>query len=320
MQSEGIDMPFQNTVLDVAGLNVGFIDEGKALHVVRDIDFRLQRSSRTAILGETGCGKSVMAMALFRLLPENASIAGRIHLNGAMDLLQLDPQALRQLRGNTMVLAPQNPMGYLNPVFSVGFHVRETIRRINGLPKQKIGARSLDLLEQVGFGDPEDVAASYPHQLSGGMAQRVLLAISLAGEPALVVADEPTKGLDIHARDHYLALTRELYARAAFLMITHDLAAARSCQRIMIMYAGRIVEEGPATQLLENPQHPYTKGLIAAHPEHGFRAIPGKPPRLSDREAGCAFHSRCDEKSDICRRHLPEVRTIQQCRVRCWHA
>lgn len=307
-------------ILDVAGLNVHFLDEGKALHVVRDIDFQLEQSSRTAILGETGCGKSVMAMALFRLLPANASTGGRILFNGATDLLRLDAHIMRQLRGDAMVLAPQNPMGYLNPVFSVGFHLRETIRRIDGLPKQKIRARALALLAQVGFRNPEDLAARYPHQLSGGMAQRVLLAISLAGQPALVVADEPTKGLDIRSRDHYLALTRKLYARAAFLMITHDLAAARSCQRIMIMYAGRIVEEGPAVQILEIPQHPYTKGLIAAHPEHGFKAIPGRPPQLSDEDPGCAFHPRCAKRSGICRRQLPDMRQKRSGRVRCWHA
>jgi peptide/nickel transport system ATP-binding protein len=307
-------------ILDVAGLNVHFLDEGKALHVVRDIDFHLERSSRTAILGETGCGKSVLAMALFRLLPANASTGGHLLFKGATELLELDAHSMRQLRGNAMVLAPQNPMGYLNPVFSVGFHLRETIRRIDGLPRRKIRARSLALLAQVGFRHPGEVAARYPHQLSGGMAQRVLLAISLAGQPALVVADEPTKGLDIHARDHYLALTRDLYAQTAFLMITHDLAAARSCQRIMIMYAGRIVEEGPATQVLENPQHPYTKGLIAAHPEHGFKAIPGRPPQFSDGDAGCAFGPRCARGTGLCRRRLPDMRPRRSGRVRCWHA
>ncbi|NNG02177.1 MAG: ABC transporter ATP-binding protein [Desulfobacteraceae bacterium] len=315
-RTENIDQP----VLALSGVSVQFLNHGKALHVVRDMGFRIDRGSRTVILGETGCGKSVMAMALFRLLPANAIVSGNVFLNGDTDVFSLTHGELREMRGGEMVLVPQNPMSHLNPVFSVGFHIKETLRRVNGLPKKRMGERSLELLEQVGFAEPPVVAALYPHQLSGGMAQRVMLAMSMAGLPSLVVADEPTRGLDAQSRDHYLALSRELYRDCAFLMITHDLAAARTCERVIIMYAGRIVEEGPVEKVLGQPGHPYTRGLIAAHPDNGFTTIPGMPPELTDEEHGCAFEPRCTGSSRSCCDPPPMKYLSGRHRVRCCHA
>jgi oligopeptide/dipeptide ABC transporter ATP-binding protein len=310
----------KRTALAVSDLNVFFKTRHSRLHVVRNVNFNLAPGSRTAILGETGCGKSVMAMACFRLLPKNAKTTGSACLHGIGDILELPPSDMRRLRGDAMVLVPQNPMSYLNPVFDVGFHLKETIRRVNGLPKQLVGKKALSLLAQVGFSDPESVSTLFPHQLSGGMAQRVLLALGLTANPALVIADEPTRGLDVEARDRYLALSQKLYRKAAFLMITHDLSAAKSCDRIMVMYAGRVVEEGPAAKVLSQPRHPYTRGLVAAHPERGFRAIPGQPPRLNERFDGCAFMPRCAVAAPTCRTQAPPILDHGHHSVCCCHA
>jgi peptide/nickel transport system ATP-binding protein len=219
-----------------------------------------------------------------------------------------------------MVLVPQNPMSYLNPVFNVGFHLRETIRRVNGLSKRRMGRKVSSLLAQVGFADPAAVSRLFPHQLSGGMAQRVLLAMGLTADPILVIADEPTQGLDVGARDRYLALSQTLYREAAFLMITHDLSAAESCEQLMIMYAGQVVEAGPTREVLSQPRHPYTRGLMGAHPERGFQAIPGQPPALGERVAGCAFKPRCALAAPVCHTQTPPLLHHGGHRVCCCHA
>ena len=313
--------PVRTRILSVSGLNVSFVDKNGPLHVVRDMEFEIFSHSRTAILGETGCGKSVLAMAIFGLLPENSLISGHIRFNNDTDLLTLKKRDLNKLRGKSMVLAPQNPMGYLNPVLTVGFHLTETILQTGAISSRKDRqAKALSLLSRVGFKHPDHVIGLYPHQLSGGMAQRVLLAMGLAGSPGLVVADEPTKGLDIPARDLYLSLTRRVYKNAAFLMITHDIDAAATCDRIMVMYCGRVVEDGPARNVLSSPVHPYTQGLIAAHPDNGMTPIPGTPPQLTDNIEGCGFHPRCSVKKSSCCTDLPHERQIGGQKVRCCHA
>jgi oligopeptide/dipeptide ABC transporter ATP-binding protein len=292
----------------------------KPLHVVRGIDLSLKRGSRTAILGETGCGKSVTAMAIFRLLPKDAQIEGRICLNDNLDLLELSHKAIRQLRGKKMVFLPQSAPSHLNPVFTVGFHLKETIRHQNIEPQTDVQGLSLRLLETVGFSDPEKVYAAYPHELSGGMSQRVLLSVGLAARPALLVADEPTRGLDVDSRDQYLGLTRKLFRDAGFLMITHDLEAAQSCEEVVIMYGGRFVEAGPTSAVLGQPNHPYTQGLIAAHPAGGLNPIPGNPPRMTDDEKGCVFHPRCCFKTHECCTITPGPGKKAGITVWCHHA
>ncbi len=307
-------------ILTVFDLHIGINSMNQSMHVLRGVDFCLERNSQTAIMGETGCGKSVLAMSVFRLLPKNAAVAGHITLFENVDLLTVPSKVMRGLRGTSMVLLPQSPLSHLNPVFTVGVHLNETIRRQKKLPVRTIRNQALELIEKAGVKDPVSVYNAYPHQLSGGMAQRALLSIGLAGNPALLIADEPTKGLDADARDHYLNLTQTLFHKSALLIITHDLTVAASCERVIIMYAGRIVEDGPASEVLRYPEHPYTKGLIGAHPDNGLHPIAGSPSSPGDSEKGCAFYPRCNLKTDKCLITFPDGIKKGLVTVWCHHA
>ena len=313
-------MIIKNTVLDICSLSVDFVMRTGLVHAVRGIGFRLKQSTRTAVLGETGCGKSVMATAVFRLLPANARLKGRILLMGHTDITALPPSQMKVMRGGAMVLLPQNPLGHLNPVYTVGFHLKESIRRAGCVNRQKLRDAALALLGGTGLKNPERVYGSYPRELSGGMAQRVVLAMGLAADPVLVVADEPTKGLDGAARDRYLHLTQSLFGKAAFLMITHDLLAAKTCERCLVMYAGAIVEDGPADTVLAKPLHPYTQGLVSSHPSKGLVPIMGEPPSMGEMFCGCSFHPRCGRKSGQCITESPPARVKDGVTVWCHHA
>jgi peptide/nickel transport system ATP-binding protein len=263
-------MNHENTVLAVNDLYVDFAIKQSVVHAVRGIGFCLEKrgigfclekKSRTALLGETGCGKSVTAAAVLRLLPENARVRGTIGLTDHPDIARLSPEQMKSLLGKTVIYLPQNAVACLNPVYTAGFFLRETIRRSCRKKGASLKKAALSLLEKTGLDDPEKVYGLYPSQLSGGMAQRVVLAAGLSAEPCLVIADEPTKGLDAEAREQYLALTKNLYGSAAFWMITHDIHSVASCDRCMVMYGGKIVEQGPAERILSAPLHPYTNSL-----------------------------------------------------------
>ncbi|MBW2621976.1 MAG: ABC transporter ATP-binding protein [Deltaproteobacteria bacterium] len=307
-------------VLSVAGLSVSFKIKDQWLSVIRDVTFHLPDRTRTGILGETGCGKSVMALAIFSLLPANALVRGAISFENTIDLVQCGSDQLARLRGDAMVLIPQNPQSHLNPVFTIGFQVDESVKRLGGKGKRRVRKRTKELLTVVGFSDPDRVTKLHAHELSGGMAQRVLLAIGLAGNSRLIVADEPTKGLDEEARDKYIQLTQTIYHNAAFLIITHDLEVARSCERIMVLYAGTVVEDGPSARVLRHPRHPYTQGLLAAHPSLGLNPIPGNPPSLSERTCGCGFYPRRACQTAECGQSDPRPKLIGEVTVRCIHA
>jgi len=313
-------MSHEDTVLAVNDLHVDFVLENSVVRAVRGIGFCLENKSRTALLGETGCGKSVTAAAVLRLLPENARVRGTIGLKDHPDIARLTPEKMRALRGKTIVYLPQNAAACLNPVYTAGFFLRETIRRScreNGASLKKA---ALSLLEKTGLDDPEKVYGLYPSQLSGGMAQRVVLAAGLSAEPCLVIADEPTKGLDAEAMEQYLALTKNLFGSAAFWMITHDIYSAASCDRCMVMYGGKIVEHGPTRRVLSDPSHPYTKGLLASHPTKGLKPIPGGAPGIGESGQGCVFFPRCEKRSGECAEQIPDVRERNGVKVWCRHA
>jgi len=219
-----------------------------------------------------------------------------------------------------MVLAPQNPRGSLDPLFTVGAHLRESLRRTRPGGRRHRERLLGEVLQAAGFADSEKIARLYPHQLSGGMAQRVVIALSLCGNPLLAVADEPTKGLDRQARDQYLLLARRHFANAGLLVISHDLAVAAAGDKVMVMYCGEIVEEGPADELLAQPRHPYTKGLIAAHPAQAMRPIAGALPGVAEVPEGCSFYPRCERRGLLCRHQRPALRLADKRRVRCHHA
>ncbi|NLC07476.1 MAG: ABC transporter ATP-binding protein [Syntrophomonadaceae bacterium] len=312
-------MTEQQPLLKVQELQIVFPAPGQPVKALNTVSFDLKANSKVAILGESGSGKSVLSLAIFRLLPPGTLVQGKIFYAGT-DLLRLSDKAMAGLRGQDLVLIPQNPLDCLNPVLSIGYQVDEAVRRCGLAEKKLRKARVLELLEKVGLPVPSTLIHRYPHELSGGMAQRVLLAIGLAGNPRLVVADEPTRGLDMALRDKYLDLITSLYRDCALLLITHDLDVAARCDEVMVMYAGEIVEAGPQASILNTPQHPYTAGLLAAHPDQGMTPIPGLSPSLTEELRGCRFHPRCSLAQAICQQEHPELIRKNQTMVRCFCA
>jgi peptide/nickel transport system ATP-binding protein len=293
---------------------------GSAESVIRDVAFSVKRGEKTAILGESGCGKSLTALALFRLLPAGMAATGTARFEGRLDLLQLPDRELRPLRGREIVLIPQGGMTHLNPVLSVGYQMAEALRRAGVDAPAAVRAKTLDLLARVGLPDPPRISRMYPHELSGGMAQRVLLAAGMAGQPALVVADEPTRGLDEDVKMGYVALLKEVYREAGVLLITHDFQVAAACERLIVMYAGEVVEAGPTETILSHPAHPYTAGLLASLPQSGLQPIPGQPPSMRQPPAGCRFHPRCGMADAICSRSAPPPISRDGVMRRCFFA
>lgn len=287
-------------MLQVEGLSVSFISKTKEIMGVRDVSFFLKKGEKTALLGESGCGKSLTAMALFRLLPQNALTTGKAIFANGPDLLALSEKKLQTLRGKDLVLIPQGAISYLNPVFTVQFQIKEALEKLGICNKNHIR----QLLEIVEL-DPDCVGKMYPHELSGGMAQRVMLAIGMASDPSLVVADEPTRGLDEDLKTAYVLLLKNIYQEAAVLLITHDFEVASFCDNIMIMYGGEIIEAGPAQKLIQSPTHPYTQALIASLPKNGMKPLKGALPGLSESFAGCSFYPRCHRATKQCAQEKP---------------
>ena len=307
--------------LQLRDLNIGFIGRGyRRLPIVSDVDLSLRRGQPTALVGESGCGKSLLALSILRLLPKNAIVTGSLIYQGQKNLLTLSEEEMNEIRGKQLVFIPQDPVSHLNPTLNVGYHFKESLGRILGIKGKKAKGLTHDLLDQVGFQDPKTICKRYPHQLSGGMAQRVLLAIGLAGDPDIVIADEPTRGLDVESQKRFLEQLQDLYRNSALLLITHQLEAAHKCDWLLVMYGGNIVEEGPSRQILKQPQHPYTRGLLNAHPDKGMHPIPGQPFSFSEVIPGCRFSPRCHQVTDICRSEQPFPITGQDSVIRCHHA
>ncbi|GAA1023765.1 ABC transporter ATP-binding protein [Acrocarpospora pleiomorpha] len=302
--------------LTVQSLSVRFHLPGATVHAVSDASFAVRQGECLALVGESGCGKSVMAHALMGLLPGNATVAGSAWLRtgGAppLDLIAAPERVLaRTVRGRRIGLVPQSPAAHLTPVRTARAQLAEALRELgNPAPADELAARAGLAPAQLD---------RYPHQLSGGMAQRVVNAIALAGDPWLIIADEPTSGLDRPLVDATMTELRRLADDGrAVLLITHDLRAAEQvADHIAVMYASRVVSLAPAAEFFAGPRHPYAAGLLEALPSRGFTPIPGRPPELTDLPAGCAFLPRCDRSTAACS-HLPEAGT-EPSRVACHH-
>ena len=274
---------------------------------VDDVSFEIRRGETLGLVGESGCGKSVTALSIVRLVQPPGRIEGGIMLFKGRDLLTLRESEMRAVRGAEIALIFQEPMTALNPVFTIGDQIRETLLVHKKAAGREAWHKAEELLEAVRIPDPRSRLNDYPHQLSGGMRQRVLIAMALACRPSLVIADEPTTALDVTIQAQILDLLREM--RTAFdlslLLITHDLGViAGTADRVAVMYGGRIVETGPVRSILRQPQHPYTRGLMASIPGgvpgERLRAIEGSVPRLGLLPTGCAFHPRCPDRFDVC--------------------
>ncbi len=314
-------------LLAVSDLSVRFDTDDGAVHAVDRVSFELGAGEVLGIVGESGCGKSVTCMSLLGLLPETATVSGRVGFGG-VDLLALPGRRLRQVRGREISYVFQEPMTSLNPVLTVGRQIGEVLRRHLGLSRGDARRRAIELLRLVHIPAAERRVDEYPHQLSGGMRQRVMIAMALACDPKVLIADEPTTALDVTIQAGILDLMREVRERlgTAIALITHNLGVvADLADRVVVMYAGRKVEEAPAAELFSSPQHPYTIGLLGAIPRPGesrdrLREIPGRVPSLAQLPAACAFADRCPRADEVCRTRVPELREVRPRHlVACFH-
>ncbi|MCL9667619.1 ABC transporter ATP-binding protein [Rosenbergiella epipactidis] len=308
-------------------LSVSFSAERGRARAVQEVSFTLNAGQTIGLVGESGCGKSVTAMSLMGLLPpQTASIdGGAIRFQG-QDLLTLSSSNMADLRGNQMAMIFQEPMSALNPVLTIGEQLCEPLIRHRHQSPKAAWQQAITLINRVGLARAESLMASYPHQLSGGMLQRIMIAMALSCQPKLLIADEPTTALDVTVQAQILTLLRD-QARAnqmALMLITHDLGViAQMTEQVVVMYAGRVVEQGPTAEILHNPQHPYTKGLIASRPVPGERrrrlySIPGQVPDLTALPAYCAFFDRCERASESCQTGIPPL--VGRMRyVACYH-
>ena len=301
-------------LLSIQNLEVDFRLNDRWVRAVDGVSLTVERGETLCVVGESGCGKSVTALSIARLLPEPPSrvAGGRIELDG-QSVLDLSPGDLRRLRGGTVSYVFQEPGAALNPVFRVGAQILETLRIHR--PERATRAEVVRLLAEVGIPDPERRARNYPHELSGGMQQRVMIAMAIATQPKLLIADEPTTALDVTIQAQILDLLKDLKRRLgmAILLITHNLGLVGDiADRVVVMYAGQVIESGPATALLQSPLHPYTRALLQSVPELGqsrdrLQAIPGTVPQPGQWPAGCRFAPRCPMAQPTCHRAAPPL-------------
>jgi peptide/nickel transport system ATP-binding protein len=313
------------TLLDVQELSVRFDTDDGPVHAVDRLSLTLDEREVLGIVGESGCGKTVSVLALLGLLPQTARVTGRALFDGG-DLLAATPQRMRSIRGREIAFVFQEPMTSLNPSFRIGNQIAETLRRHLGLDRRAARKRAIELLDLVHIPAPAKRVDEYPHQLSGGMRQRVMIAMALACDPKILIADEPTTALDVTIQAGILDLMRDIRERlgTAIVLITHNLGVvADIADRVIVMYAGRKVEEAPVSDLYAQPQHPYTIGLLGAIPRPGagrLREIPGRVPSLAELPLACLFAPRCPRADELTRSQRPELHEVRPGhRVACFH-
>lgn len=307
-------------LLEVKNLRTEFKRDKSWVTAVNNVSFDINEGEILGLVGESGCGKSVTSLSIMRLLARNSKISnGQVLLKGK-NLLEKDNKEIRKIRGREVAMIFQEPMNSLNPCMRVEKQITEAILLHNNFTKEQAHQRAFDVLKSVGIPEPEMTLKSFPHQLSGGMCQRVMIAMAMSCEPELLIADEPTTALDVTIQAQILELMEEIRAKknTGILMITHDLGVvAEMCNRVVVMYAGRIVEEAPVKELFADSKHPYTQGLIGSVPKLGsgvksLPSIPGSVPDLSVMPKGCKFAPRCKYAMDICREQEPELHTIDK--------
>jgi oligopeptide/dipeptide ABC transporter ATP-binding protein len=322
-------------ILQVEDLRTHFFTAVGTVRAVDGVSYSLKAGETLGVVGESGCGKSVTALSILRLVanPPGRIVGGAIRLDG-QNLLELSEADMEKIRGNDISMIFQEPMTSLNPLFTVGWQISEAIALHQGLARREAWQRAVDMLRRVQIPEPEKRAHAYPHQMSGGMRQRVMIAMALSCNPKVLIADEPTTALDVTIQAQILDLMRELQETlgTAIILITHDMGVvAENADRVVVMYAGRKVEEAPAAELFDAPGHPYTKGLLGSipHLDTSARAnrrarlneIKGMVPSLFNLPAGCSFAARCPLASDQCRAEVPALEEWRPGHwVACWHA
>ncbi len=321
----------QEPILKVEDLAVRFKTYRGIIRAVRNVDFEVAKGEALGIVGESGCGKSVTAHAVMRLLPEENSYIehGTITMEGK-NLLDMDEKEMQSVRGNEIGMIFQDPMTSLNPVLTIGVQLTESLLLHKQMSKQEAKARAVEMLRLVGIPFPEKRLKDYPHQFSGGMRQRVMIAMALACDPKLIIADEPTTALDVTIQAQILDLMAGLKKKlnTAIILISHDLGViANLCDKVLVMYAGQVIEKGTARDIFHHPQHPYTLGLLRSLPrltdkkEEALTVIDGQPPDLLYDIQGCAFMPRCSYAMQVCAKQLPAETAVAgdsgHC-VKCW--
>lgn len=314
-------------VLEVKNLRTSFFTDEGEVPAVDGVSFTINEGEILGVVGESGSGKSVTASSIMGLVPKPpGKVVGGEVLYKNEDLTKAPEKRMRRIRGNEVAMIFQEPMTSLNPLFTIGNQLMETVKLHNKWPKQKIRQRALEMLELVGLPRANDLMDDYPHQLSGGMRQRVMIAMAMVCNPKLLIADEPTTALDVTTQKQILKLMKDLNKKTntAVMMITHDLGVvAEVCDRVVIMYAGKIVEEGDIKSIFKSPKHPYTVGLIHSVPDIRTRAdtlysIPGSVPKPGSIKVGCPFAARCEHVFDRCTNETPTFYQANKQRVRCF--
>jgi len=317
-----------DAILEVKGLRCSFDTRRGTVRAVDGVDFQVRKGEMMALVGESGCGKSVTAQAIMGLIGRKSGerVEGEIRFKGE-NLLEKSEEEWCRIRGNAISMVLQDPMTSLNPSHRVGRQVGEVLELHRNRSRAAAWSAAVEMLGKVGISSPEVRAKQYPHQFSGGMRQRSVIAAAFIGQPELLIADEPTTALDVTIQAQILDLMRDLreQTKAAILLITHDLGVvAETCDTVSVMYAGRIMEQAPVKSLFASPRHPYTRGLLASLPkpegEKDLTPIPGQPPDLTDPPPGCPFSDRCPHVVDRCRIDRPSLRSVGGHRVACWLA
>ncbi|MEB2282660.1 ABC transporter ATP-binding protein [Lysinibacillus xylanilyticus] len=317
-----------DTLLEIEHLKVHFDTEEKKVTAVDDVSFTVKKGEIVGVVGESGCGKSVTAESILRLLDEkHTKYEGEIRLEG-QNLLAKSAKEMQEIRGNDIAMIFQDPMSSLNPVYTVGDQIMEALLLHQNVSKEQARVKAIDMLKLTGIPAPEKRIDEFPHQLSGGMRQRVMIAMALSCQPALLIADEPTTALDVTTQSQILDLIKELKDEfnMGTIMITHDLGVvAEVCEKVVVMYLGQVIEESDVLTIFDQPLHPYTQGLLKAIPtiegsrEEKLYVIEGKVPTLSQIPTGCRFAPRCEFQTDNCRTSPPKLESYGDRKVRCWH-
>ncbi len=311
------------TILDVKNLNIGFNLSDGFRQAIHNVSFSLKRGETLALVGESGCGKTISTMSILQLLPENAVIqSGEIIFNGE-NLLKLNQKQMQQIRGKKIALIPQDPMTSLNPLYTIGNQLLEIIELHQGLRGKEAFDVAVQALEKVKIPDAADKMKAYPHEFSGGMKQRVIIAMALACKAELIIADEPTTALDVTVQAQIMEILRDIKAKynLSLILITHDLGiVAENADKIAVMYAGRIVEYAGVKELFQSPKHPYTKALLNVILDintNRVETIEGQPPAITDDIKGCPFHPRCSYCMEICTQIDPALRNVEDSMTAC---
>lgn len=312
-----------NNILEVKNLQIGFNLSDGYRQAVYDVCFDLKKGETLAIVGESGCGKTISTMSVLQLLPENAVIkSGEILYNGE-NLLNFTQKQMQKIRGKKIALIPQDPMTSLNPLYTIGNQILEVIELHQGIKGKQAFDLAVQALERVKIPDAKEKMKSYPHEFSGGMKQRVIIAMALACNAEIIIADEPTTALDVTVQAQIMDILREIKEKynLSLILITHDMGiVAQNADKIAVMYAGRIVEYSSVNSLFKNPKHPYTKALLNVILDINtdkVETIEGQPPSITDDICGCPFHPRCKSCMEICKKITPSLKTVEDSLVAC---